>query len=130
MSLLWSHDRVTNFNVPYQAFPQLNYLEQVYVVTNQLLEEGSVTQDLSHSINIVTLRDLRVNNLILYDKSPCHTTIPATNDKCPIDRNWSNSLKLVHVAVDYSSSFNFQLRVTGHSTMTWSECSPNHSFNF
>ena len=37
MSLLWSHDRVTNFNVPYPAFQRLTFSKHVYVVTNQLI---------------------------------------------------------------------------------------------
>ena len=34
------------------------FTKQVYVVTNQLLQEGSVTWDLSHSLNIVTPRPM------------------------------------------------------------------------
>ena len=56
MSLSWSHDRVTNFNVRYLAFYQLiTFTKQVYAVINQLLQEGSVTWDMPHSITIVIL---------------------------------------------------------------------------
>ena len=70
------HDGVTNLhNVPHSTFYQSTFSEQVYVVTYQLLQEGSETWDLSHSIDIVTLRPL-------CDKPPCHTTNLATIDKC------------------------------------------------
>ena len=50
MSVLWSQDCVTDFNAPYPAFYQL------VMVTSQLLQEGSVPLDLSHSIIIVHMR--------------------------------------------------------------------------
>ena len=48
--------------------PAYNFSEQVYVVTNQLLQESSVTWDLSHSIND--------NSVISLDKSVYVTQPP------------------------------------------------------
>ena len=43
IDLLWSHDRVINFIVLYLAFLQpIISSKQFYMVTNQLLQEGSV----------------------------------------------------------------------------------------
>ena len=77
MSLLWSHKKSDKFQciIPNNFSQLIAFSEQVCMVTNQLLQEGSETWDWSHSINKPLC-----DNVIACDQSPFHTTSPVTID--------------------------------------------------